>query len=64
MKNALLSMVLAFPVAGMTQSADTPASTQTAVHSEFRVRYVSEGSVYIDGGRDAGLTEGTKLILK
>jgi hypothetical protein len=56
--------MLASPLAGTAQSSDGAASQQAQVKSEFRVRYVSEDSVYIDGGRDAGLTEGTKLILK
>jgi hypothetical protein len=29
----------------------------------FRVKYVAAGAVYLDGGRDAGLTEGMKLTV-
>lgn len=29
----------------------------------FRVKYVAEGSVYLDGGRNAGLSEGMKLTV-
>ncbi len=32
--------------------------------TEFHVRYVSGTNLYIDGGRNAGLAEGTKLVLK
>jgi hypothetical protein len=64
MRIALLSILLAIPIAAIAQTADGTASTQAPVRSEFHVRYVSQDSVYIDGGRDAGLTEGTKLILK
>jgi len=42
-------------------------STLTAaapVRTEFHVRYVSGANVYIDGGRSAGLAEGTELVLK
>jgi hypothetical protein len=30
----------------------------------FQVRYVADGSVYIDGGREAGLAEGYRLTIK
>ncbi len=49
------------PEAGQPPSAPTAAAP---VRSDFRVRYVSGTNVYIDGGRDAGLAEGTKLVLK
>jgi len=56
--------MLASPLATAAQSNDPTPSQQAPLKSEFGVRYVSEDSVYIDGGRDGGLTEGTKLILK
>ncbi len=31
--------------------------------TEFKVKYVAEGSVYLDGGRNAGLGEGMKLTV-
>jgi hypothetical protein len=34
------------------------------VRSAFHVRYVNGPNVYVDGGRNAGLAEGTKLLLK
>ena len=30
----------------------------------FRVKYVTEGAAYLDGGRSAGLTEGMKLEVR
>jgi len=40
------------------------ANASTPTRTEFHVRYVSGPNVYIDGGRSAGLAEGTKLVLK
>jgi hypothetical protein len=64
MRRVVLFLVVVAP--GWSQQApDTPPSSPTApVRSEFHVRYVNGDSVYIDAGRDAGLTEGTKVILK
>lgn len=41
-----------------------PATAAAPVRSDFHVRYISGTSVYIDAGRDAGLAEGTSLVLK
>jgi hypothetical protein len=50
---------------GSAASSDLmPASAAAPVRAEFHVRYISGTSVYIDAGRDAGLVEGTALILK
>ena len=50
------------------ESASAPAADSSTVASiarpNFQIRYVNGSSVYIDGGRDAGLAEGTKLVLK
>ncbi len=47
------------------QQADPPPASRPApVHSDFRVKYVNGSDVYVDGGRDSGLTEGTALVLK
>jgi hypothetical protein len=44
---------------------DAPAASQRAMtRTEFRVKYVNGSNVYIDGGRDAGLDQGTKVVLK
>lgn len=42
----------------------TPQSNPVPVRRSFQVRYVNGPNVYIDGGRDAGLAEGTALVLK
>ncbi len=39
-------------------------SAEVQLQTSFRVRYVAEGSVYIEGGRSAGLAEGTVLMMK
>lgn len=42
--------------------AQTPTSNEkSAKSSVFRVKYISEGSLYIDAGRNADLQEGMKL---
>ncbi len=53
----------AAPTAAASTDA-TPATNAAPVRSEFHVRYINGTSVYIDAGRDAGLTEGTALVLK
>ena len=40
------------------------ADCSRANPNEFHVRYINGTNVYIDAGRDAGLAEGTKLVLK
>ncbi len=50
---ALLLMLV--PVCG---AQDTPVQTS------FRLRYVGTDSVYVDGGRSAGLAEGMRLVIK
>jgi hypothetical protein len=42
----------------------TGQSTTAPARTEFHIRYVSGTNVYIDGGRNAGLAEGTALVLK
>lgn len=37
---------------------------QTVERSVFRVKYIAEGAVYLDGGRAAGLKEGEKLVVE
>ena len=41
----------------------TPAPT-VPTRTQFRARYINGSNVYIDGGRNDGLDEGTKLVLK
>jgi len=40
------------------------ASKVAPIRNQFHVRYVNGANVYIDGGRNDGLEEGTKLVLK
>ena len=42
----------------------TAPTTAAPARTRFQVRYISGLDVYIDAGRDAGLAEGTKLVLK
>lgn len=50
------------------EAASTPATdaapAATPSRADFQIRYVNGTDVYIDGGRDAGLAEGTQLVLK
>src|SRR5271165_4389647 len=64
MPHAAFWLMLALPLGGLGQSPDSAPSQQAPIQSEFHVRYVSGDSIYIDGGRDKGLSEGTKLILR
>ncbi len=43
--------------------ADSQVS-QEVVQTAFRVRYVAAGSIYLEGGRAVGLSEGMKLVIK
>lgn len=40
------------------------AATSAALKTDFKVKYVAEDAVYIDGGKSAGLAEGMVLALK
>jgi hypothetical protein len=43
----------------------SPAAAQTsAKQTTFRIKYVAEGVVYIEGGRSAGLAEKMKLVIR
>ncbi len=47
------------------QASTGPApSTPAPVRTSFQVLYINGQNAYIDGGRDAGLTEGMALLLK
>jgi hypothetical protein len=46
------------------QEAAVLASKVAPIRNQFHVRYVNGANVYIDGGRNDGLEEGTKLVLK
>ena len=74
MKRPILLIVLLVPMVCAAQEAAPapaapappaqPVSAAAPEQTEFHVRYISGSNVYIDGGRNAGLAEGTKLVLK
>src|SRR5580704_13465843 len=43
--------------------ANFVARAQKPPHDLFRVKYISEGTVYLDAGRNAGLKEGLSLYV-
>lgn len=47
-----------------TQAASAPSQANPDVRIAFKVKYVAEGVVYLDGGRNDGLVEGMKLVVK
>ena len=67
---ALLASTVSFSqkpgqVPAQVQAPNPAPQSETApVRTQFHVRYISGSNVYIDGGRNAGLAEGTTLILK
>ncbi len=69
MRHSFLPLILFVATAVLGQvpagAPVQPAPTEAApVQADFHVRYISGTSVYIDGGRNAGLAEGTQLVLK
>jgi hypothetical protein len=42
----------------------SPSQANPDVRLAFKVKYVAEGIVYLDGGSNDGLTEGMKLVVK
>lgn len=69
MRRLLFPILLAAPLYCMAQDvkpeSDSVTSTQAApLQAEFHVRYVNGNTVYLDAGRNAGLTEGTKVVIK
>lgn len=48
-----------------TAPAQEPTHSQTAsMQTEFHIRYIDGNDVYVTGGRDEGMAEGTQLIVK
>lgn len=47
-----------------SETPQAPTGTPARIQSTFHIRYVNGANVYIDAGRDAGLDEGTRLVLK
>jgi hypothetical protein len=61
----LLSIFLVAPFCVAQQPEPVPnAAAAATVRADFHIRYINGSNVYIDAGRDAGLAEGTKLVLK
>ncbi len=42
----------------------SPSGPGVVPKTEFQIRYVNGNNVYVDGGRDAGLSEGMVLVMK
>jgi len=68
MRHTFLPLVLlTLPICAAQEATAPTAAAPTATapaRVQFQVRYISGSEVYIDAGRDAGLAEGTKLVLK
>ena len=77
LRKALLPVVLcAIAHASLAQQAAPASAAQTPapelntrpvvppVRTVFAVKYVAEGAVYLNAGRNAGLAEGMKLVVK
>jgi hypothetical protein len=59
---SLLGMIIAAAHAAQSaQTQNAPSSASAAPANIFHVKYVSEGGVYLDGGKNAGLEEGMLL---
>ncbi len=64
MRWLILIPVLTLGVVVFTTDAAQSAQSQPApAKNIFQVKYISEGAVYLDGGRDAGLEEGMLIHL-
>jgi hypothetical protein len=50
--------------AGEANNATGPTQANPDVRLAFKVKYVAEGVVYLDGGSNDGLNEGMKLVVK
>jgi hypothetical protein len=50
-----------FPIISRAQSAQMQTTAEAANSSVFRVKYISEGTLYIDAGNNADIQEGMKL---
>jgi hypothetical protein len=67
MRPLLYSLLLVAPLSSAARQTGVyaaAASQAAPLRIEFHVRYVNGTDVYIDAGRQAGLAEGTKVVLK
>jgi hypothetical protein len=49
---------------GNLPSANAPSSSPSAIRNTFKIKYVAEDVVYIEGGKDAGLVVGMTLAVQ
>lgn len=47
-----------------SMAGEEPAAANPDIRTVFRVKYVADGVVYLDGGRADGLAEGVALVVK
>jgi hypothetical protein len=66
MRPLLLPFVFLFAIcsAGQEAASVSAPTRETSLKSTFLVRYVNGSNVYINGGRDSGIAEGAKLVVK
>src|SRR5690242_14529 len=52
----------------VSPTAEEPGTTANSlvsdIRSTFRIKYVAQSVAYLDGGRNAGLAEGVKLVVR
>jgi hypothetical protein len=64
MRQTIFALALfALPACAAQQSSQS-TSAATPTRTQFHIRYINGKNAYIDGGRNAGLSEGTTLVLK
>ena len=67
MRQLSIMLILVAPVWAQNpvpHGQEQTPSSRASIRTDFRVQYVNGNNAYLDGGRDAGLAEGTELILK
>lgn len=67
MRQVIVLLILTVPLFGQQVSEPAQGLKQSAaapMRTAFHVQYVNGNNAYIDGGRNAGLSEGTLLVIK
>src|SRR5579863_6187011 len=67
MRRLLSILIFSVPMWAQSTPQEPQATEQSApaqMRTEFRVQYVNGKNAYIDSGREAGLQEGTALVVK
>jgi hypothetical protein len=59
----MLASIRLFGVWTLLIAALMAQEPQAQVHTTFRIKYVTAGSVYLEAGRDSGLVEGMELVV-